>query len=447
MRAILVAGLGFGDEGKGGTVDALVRRYDAKCVVRYNGGAQAAHNVCLTDGRHHTFSQFGSGTFVPGVKTYLSKHMLVNPIAMLSEGAHLERLGIKDCFERVFVDDCALVTTPYHVAANRIREMARDKSGGRHGSCGMGIGETMGDYLSLLKKGHGTVIRIFDLFPDNTFRAKLNYIRIDKLQELEKMHFEGCPFSTGECSCPFAKEWDILQDPSTVDLCIEKFMEFKAKVHLVAPNHEKTIVSGGTIIFEGAQGVLLDQDYGFHPYTTWTDITFRNAFEILERAGHTGDIKRIGVLRTYLTRHGAGPFPTEDKSLDHPELHNGNGPWQQGFRQGHFDLCLARYALKAIGGVDELSMTHVDRVQGTQKMCVSYDYQGHTMSEFDAETMWEVRENLATREQMTRVFGQFEPMYQTLNYTSEGFASEISKLLGVKIGMWAHGPTSEDRRV
>ena len=83
--AILVAGLGFGDEGKGSIVDALVRKHGAHTVVRYNGGAQAAHNVVDLDGRHHTFSQFGSGTFVPGTRTFLSRFMVVNPLGMLIE--------------------------------------------------------------------------------------------------------------------------------------------------------------------------------------------------------------------------------------------------------------------------------------------------------------------------------------------------------------------------
>src|SRR5664279_3027640 len=101
MRAYIVLDLGFGDCGKGLLTDFLARRTSAGLVVRYNGGAQAGHNVVAPDGRHHTFSQFGSGTFIPGVKTYLSKYVLIHPGALLVEGNILEKLGVRDAFSRL----------------------------------------------------------------------------------------------------------------------------------------------------------------------------------------------------------------------------------------------------------------------------------------------------------------------------------------------------------
>ena len=109
-------------------------------VVRFNGGAQAGHNVVTADGRHHTFAQFGSGTFWPGVRTFLSRFMLVDPLALAAEAAHLAAVGVSDALDRLAVDADALLATPYHRAANRARELARGLD--RHGSCGMGIGET-----------------------------------------------------------------------------------------------------------------------------------------------------------------------------------------------------------------------------------------------------------------------------------------------------------------
>ena len=136
MKAFLVAGLGFGDEGKGSIVDYLVRRENARTVVRFNGGAQAAHNVVTPEGAHHTFAQFGSGSFA-GAETVLSKFVMVNPPALLKEAAALKGKGVEP---QVYVDKAALVTTPFHVAVNRIKESRRGS--GRHGSCGMGIFET-----------------------------------------------------------------------------------------------------------------------------------------------------------------------------------------------------------------------------------------------------------------------------------------------------------------
>src|SRR5687768_225602 len=131
-----VVGLGYGDEGKGTVVDYLTRKHTAHTVVRFNGGAQAAHNVVTPDGKHHTFAQFGSGTLA-GARTHLSRFMLVNPLDLFNEARHLESLGIADPLQLVTISPDALVTTPLHVAANLIRELQN-----QHGSCGKGIGET-----------------------------------------------------------------------------------------------------------------------------------------------------------------------------------------------------------------------------------------------------------------------------------------------------------------
>jgi adenylosuccinate synthase len=148
---VIVVDLGYGDAGKGTIVDWLCARPEQgsgvlagarppRTVVRFNGGAQAAHNVVTRDGRQHTFAQFGSGTFAPGVRTHLSRFMLVDPLALAAEAAHLAAAGVADALDRLTVDRDALLTTPYHRAANRARELARGTD--RHGSCGIGIGET-----------------------------------------------------------------------------------------------------------------------------------------------------------------------------------------------------------------------------------------------------------------------------------------------------------------
>lgn len=162
----IVVGLGYGDEGKGSIVDALTRRHNIGLIVRFNGGAQAAHNVWTDDGRHHTFSQFGSGMFVPGAKTLLSRFMLANPIAMINEEEHLRSVGVTDAWQRTFIDRRCLVTTPWHVALNRARERARGEN--CHGSCGMGIGETVADWL---ERPH-SAFRVADLEWDFEWRLE-----------------------------------------------------------------------------------------------------------------------------------------------------------------------------------------------------------------------------------------------------------------------------------
>ena len=133
--AIAVVDLGFGDSGKGTITDYLTRAHQAHTVIRFNGGAQAAHNVITPDGRHHTFAQFGSGTFSAGVRTYLSRFVVIEPYAMVNEEAHLRQRGVTDAFDRLLVDRDALVISPFQSAANRLRELARGAD--RHGSCGV----------------------------------------------------------------------------------------------------------------------------------------------------------------------------------------------------------------------------------------------------------------------------------------------------------------------
>jgi adenylosuccinate synthase len=113
------------------------------------------------------------------------------------------------------------------------------------------------------------------------------------------------------------------------------------------------------MVFEGAQGVMLDEKHGTAPHNTWTNTTFENADTLLDEVG-CKDRTRIGCLRSYYTRHGAGPFPTEDNTLDLPEPHNGNDGFQGKFRVGRFDYQLAAKALEIVKGVDMLSVSHLD---------------------------------------------------------------------------------------
>src|SRR6266545_215189 len=182
QQAFLTVDLGFGDSGKGSIVDFLTRIHAAHTVVRYNGGAQAAHRV-VTDGpnpREHVFAQFGSGTLA-GAATHLSRFMLLDPLAMVAEERHLQSLGVPDAFQRTTIDERALVITPFQRAANRLKELARGD--GRHGSCGMGIGETMADYLRYGDR----VVLAGDLASSDALRAKLAFVRAANLAKIEAL--------------------------------------------------------------------------------------------------------------------------------------------------------------------------------------------------------------------------------------------------------------------
>src|SRR5438034_885069 len=179
-RAIITVGLGFGDEGKGATVDFLCRHHDADLVVRYSGGSQAGHNVQLPDGRRHTFSQFGAGTLA-GVSTYLAAPVVLHPTALVREAAHLEELGVADPFRTLTVHPRCLVSTWLHQIANQLRELVRGDA--RHGSCGHGIGETRSYWL---QHGHDAVFAR-DLRDPATLREKLELLRQRFLLDMDQL--------------------------------------------------------------------------------------------------------------------------------------------------------------------------------------------------------------------------------------------------------------------
>jgi adenylosuccinate synthase len=345
-RAILLVDLAFGDAGKGTMIDYLVRRYSADLVVRFNGGPQAGHNVVLPDGRHHMFSQFGSGAFVPGVRTLLSRYMLVEPYALLNESDHLATLGITDALQRTAIDDRCLLIAPPQQVLNQLRERARGASA--HGTCGRGVGECVADDLEHPELS----LHAGDLRDRGQLRRKLQALLEHKRAQADVFR----EFASAEQS-------RILDDAGWIEPAVEIGAAVAAQAEILSPDASRALLrSAACSIFEAAQGVLLDERFGFHPHTTWSKTTFTNADALLDEAEADAVRQRLGVMRTYMTRHGPGPFPTEDPDLHLPEPHNADDGWQGRFRRGLLDLVMLRYALDACGGVDGLAVTHLDRL-------------------------------------------------------------------------------------
>jgi adenylosuccinate synthase len=392
---VVVVDLGYGDAGKGTVVDRLCARGPYAAVVRFNGGAQAAHNVVTTDGRHHTFAQFGSGTFTPGVVTHLSRFMLVDPLALAAEAAHLADTGVPDALDRLTVDREALLTTPYHRAANHARTTAV-----LHGSCGMGIGETAAYALAW-----DDAPRVGDCRSPARLRRRLTLLR-DRLSA-EVGPLGGVP---------------------GVEECADAFAAFGERVRITGEGFLPGLLRAGPVVFEGAQGVLLDERYGFHPYTTWSTTTFANALTLLAETGADG--YRLGVLRAYQTRHGPGPFVTEDPLLDRSEPHNRLGRWQGAFRVGHLDTVALRYALEVCGGADALAVTHLDAP--APLVCHAYDLGDRIVP----------AAGLAGQEALTDRLMSARPRYVPMG---EDPASVIEEALGVPVTLRSYGPTVADK--
>ena len=441
-KVILTVDLGFGDAGKGSLVDFLVREHEAHTVVRYNGGAQAGHRVVTPDGRAHVFSQFGAGTLA-GARTHLSRFMLMEPLAMEAEATHLVELGVADPFGMLTIDAAALVITPYQRAINRLRELARDAArSDRHGSCGMGIGETMADHLKYGER----VLFAGDLEDAEVVRQKLTFLRLVALRKLHDIEsaVDGLYIEEGA-----KDELDVLLDESWVDWLVGEFGRISTHLTIVPGDHLHDILNRpGTVIFEGAQGVLLDEWYGFHPHTTWSTITLANADTLLEEAGYAGSVERIGLTRAYSTRHGAGPFVSEDAELTKqiPDVVNGFDAWQEGFRVGWLDLVMLRYAIAVVGSLDSLAVSCLDRLRGQPKLQVCNRYRLDDGKLVDALDVKDELEDLVFQAGLTRLLGRAEAVLTEVESFDE-LVEMISAETNLPISILSYGPTALDKRI
>jgi adenylosuccinate synthase len=369
QTAYLTVDLSAGDTGKGSWVDAFVRHYEAKLVLRSQGGAQAAHHVVLEDGQSHRFSQFCSGLFVSGVRGHLGPRVITDPHAMLIEARKLEEMGVEDCWDRMTLDGRALIITPFHRAVNRLRERAR--GAGRHGSCGMGIGETVSDSL----KRPDLAIRLKDLSDREQLLYRLRNVMDFKRAQVTNL-IEKLKDDPDACN-----DLRVLHDPSRIADYLDLYAEFVEKAKIVSKEYLQSLLARieGPIVCEAAQGVLLDEWRGFHPHTTWSTCTLEPINELLDECGFDGKRIRIGLVRAYATRHGAGPFVSESAVVAEAieEAHNETNEWQGAFRFGWFDAVATRYAIDACGGIDALAVSCLDQMPllPLWKICRGYAFE------------------------------------------------------------------------
>jgi adenylosuccinate synthase len=442
-----VLDLGFGDAGKGLLTDFLARESGSKLVVRYNGGAQAAHNVVTSDGRHHTFAQFGSASFIPGVRTFLSRYVVVHPTALLVEADVLQQKGVADALNSLRISEQALLITPYHQAANRIRELMRAEQ--RHGSCGVGVGETVSDVVLYGEEA----ILAGDIQKPDILKQKLANIRSYKQSEM--LTLVGDQHMRGQ----IAEEVALFEDESLPDVWIQSLAPLNQSEVIVPDTVLADWISQEeSILFEGAQGVLLDAEHGFHPYTTWSNVTAENALEILHEMAPQAEINKVGVLRSYVVRHGPGPLPTETdvfSSVIHE--HNTLDDWQGNVRYGWFDTVLARYALQLVQGVDTLAITHMDLLpkvdkwqfcsgyrhwQGLDEYLLDLDIQDGSLQNF----LPRFQLSLNQREALTKTLFQVRPAMQLLPAEEAPVLAQIGRQLNHPVDLISRGPTADDVR-
>lgn len=447
-RYASVLGLGFGDCGKGHFVDALARRWQAHTVVRFNGGAQAGHNVVTPAGagapaRHHTFSQFGAGTFVPGVRTLLLDPTVVHPTALLVEADVLGRSGIHDALSRLSIDARCKLTTPFHQAAGRLRELLRGSAS--HGTCGVGVGETVRHALA----HPGQELRYAALAESSASGSKALLEQLQAIRETLRSEFSRqCPEGIGGAR---AEEFRLLQDET---LATRWMTAAQALARQCPPAFPEAIRGHlqrpGCVLFEGAQGVLLDEWRGFHPHTTWSSITTAAVEAVAARFGIAAPIEHYGALRTYLTRHGAGPLPTHDAALDRllPEPHNQGGGWQGPFRRGHPDDVLLRYALEAVGDLSGLLVGHLDIFQRgvALRWCERYSTAARPEFPSSVERLpLGHGQDLSHQLALTRLLEHARPHYHSTPIKSApAFLERLAGVTRLPVAFRSYGATHDD---
>jgi adenylosuccinate synthase len=420
----IVCDLGFGDSGKGSTVDFLCRIEGSNWVIRYNGGAQAAHNVVEPSGRHFTFGMFGSGTLI-GANTILGPKVLVNPMVIADEAQGLMNLGVNSPMDKMYVHGDCLVTTPFHIAANRAKEAARGSN--RHGSCGMGIGETVQYQVDMIAKRlrrEAMSAQQWPLRVEDLGNKALVKFKLEMMARWLKDNYD------------LEIQWESL---------VEHYYTLSKAWTTVDDDFIDDVLDTMECVFEGSQGVLLDEWYGFFPYVTRSTTTFENALEFLDGR----DVIKMGVVRSYTTRHGPGPMPSQRTDYDigpfmHPELHNAYGEWMGGWRIGDFDGVAIKYAIEVCGGIDVLTVNHCDYpVAG---LVTSYRDQrpdGALYHGIGKVPEW-MDKDLGYQQRLTDLLmnctGVIEPGVPAT-------ANNIADYLEVPLDITSHGPTWRDKKV
>ena len=359
MKRIAVIGLGYGDEGKGITVDWLCSKYPNSIVCRNDGGHQVGHTVKFGD-IIHEFHHFGSGT-LRGIPTYWYSRCTVSPVHFRLEWMELERKGIKPS---IYIENTCPVTTPYDIAWNRASETQN-----RHGSVGVG-------YAATKKRNEFVSLIFMDLKYPWVLRTKLSMIKNYYLSLLEE---KSVSFDLAYHFELKKLEGDSLTDDNFMDDC--RFMDQNA----ISLSGE--IECPSAVIHEGNQGILLDQYAGFYPHVTYGRTTLQN---LVKEIYPTEILEIFYITRIYATKHGHGPLKNEGipvNLINTEHEVNHDNEWQGNFRIAPLDLDMIRYAIEYNDDIcfnipikTNIVVTCIDQVKNPQIMVngelkpFSFDY-------------------------------------------------------------------------
>ncbi len=415
MSNLIVLGLQWGDEGKGKIVDMLSERFDI--VARYQGGHNAGHTVKIGD-QKFVLHLIPSGILHPGKQCVIGNGVVVDPEALLKEMDELRQQGIEDFEGRLFISARAHVIMPYH----RILDLKREASLGEKkiGTTGRGIGPAYEN-----KMARSGVI-ISDLLNEQILREKVQ----TNVQFLKRLTQEDIPELAYEHIC------------ETYLKCAEQIRPYVAECSLLL---NQAIKAGKQVLFEGAQGVLLDIDHGTYPFVTSSSASAGGACTG-SGIGPTKIDQVLGVIKAYTTRVGEGPFPTELFDQEGETLREKGGEYGattgRPRRCGWFDAVIGRYAVR-INGADALAIMKLDVLDSfaTIKVCTGYSYQGEQMTELPmaAEALQECIPIYEEHEGWQQSTVGIET-YGDLPDKAQAYLDRLEKLVETRISMISTGP-------
>ena len=359
MSATALVGAQWGDEGKGKTIDILASKADM--VVRAMGGSNAGHTV-VTDGVTYKLHLIPSGILYPGTVCVIGNGTVISPSVILKEIQGLKDHGIKT--DNLRIDARAHVILPYHVAMDELSEQSLGKSG--IGTTKNGIGPCYMD------KAERTGIRMRDLIEPEVFRKKLVRNVAVKNKILGALYGMK-PMDANEIFDEYAKYAKLLA-PYVCDTSVLVYDAIKA---------------GKKVLFEGAQGALLDLDVGTYPFVTSSHPT-SGGFCVGAGVGPTLIDEVVGVCKSYTTRVGKGPFPTEleDEMGEHIRRTGFEYGTTTGRprRCGWLDTVILRFAVR-VNGITALAVNKLDTLTGIDKIkvCVAYTKNGERIENFPTD--------------------------------------------------------------
>jgi adenylosuccinate synthase len=414
-KAVAVVGAQWGDEGKGKVVDYLASSFDY--TARYAGGHNAGHTV-IFDGHKYILQLIPSGILRSDKKAVIGAGTVVDPVALVAELENLKKSGI-EVRGRLFLSNRAHVIFPYHREMDKAAEAARGEA--KIGTTSRGIGPAYEDKMA--RRG----IRVCDLLDPERFAEKLERVIAEKNAISQATY--GHPLETKGL--------------------LEQYLELAAHIRGLVTDTgmllNRALDNGESVLFEGAQGTMLDIDHGTYPFVTSSNATSGGVATGLGVAP-TRLTGVVGVTKAYTTRVGSGPFPTEMPDLDAQALRERGNEFGavtgRPRRCGWLDLEVLRFA-KMLSGIDSLVVTKLDvfDAQKEIRICTGYRHKGKRLTEMppDAETLAEVEPEYHTLPGWQAPTPGIREVKE-LPLAARDYLNFISDQLQVEIGMISTGP-------